>query len=239
MKKNIIILLLEICCVLLYGCIEKEKVEVYAIKSAYSGEVIGDSIVVNGKLSKLIFNKYSKIDDVDSIVYNRDRSGRLLEQNSFYQGIPAFERIIYDNKTGNIKKYIFQNPHCDTCVFVREYDEYGFPLRDSGKLFFMTRVDNKINPATLEVIDDGEKMHIWHYYPKPPGSFTSLYVLFENEKFYAFHQNEVIPYMMEGWVSTLKHEKEISIIDIGMDFVTIDGDTMSTNKPFYYIVVDR
>jgi hypothetical protein len=211
------------------------KIETKVIKSTYNNQIIGDSIIVDGKLRKIVFNGYGD-GDVDSIVFVQKR-GNIVEQKSYYNGRPTYENIQYDKKNGNIKKYIFQSPQCDTCLFVRIYDEEGKPLSDSGKIFFLVRVD-KINPSTLEVKDDGTRMHMWIYFPNPPKGHQRLYALSNNNKVDVFKQNEAIPYIMEAWLDTKKGNKEFSIASIGMDFKAFNGEILEVKENVYYKVVD-
>lgn len=154
------------------GC--QSETQIIPIMSSYSKDIIGDSVIIDGKLSKVVFRKYS-IDDVDSIVYIRnDKHSNIIEQNSYFRGRLAFERITYDKVSGKIRRYSFQSPNCDTCIFVRKYDESGNPLIDSGNVFFLTNVD-KVNPRNLEVKDDGSRMHLWIYYPNPPYVKSFMY----------------------------------------------------------------
>lgn len=213
----------------------KTKIETKAIKSTYNNQVIGDSVVVDGKLRKIVFNGYGD-GDVDSIVFVW-REDKMVQQNSYYNGRQTYESIKYDEKSGKIRKYIFQNPQCDTCLFVRNYDNQGEPLSDSGNIFFIVRVD-KINPSTLEVKDDGTRMHMWIYYPNPPKGDQRLYALSHDDKVDVFKQNEAIPYLMEAWLDTKRGSKEFSIASIGMDFKAVKGETLEVKENIYYKVVD-
>lgn len=66
-----------------------------------------------------------------------------------------------------------------------------------------------------------------------------FYVLIGEEKYDAFKENEVIPYLKETWVDTEKSKKEFSVVNICMDFIDYKGDTLKVSEYLYFKIVEN
>src|SRR3954451_6416440 len=73
---------------------------------------IGDTIIVNRLLTKIIFRDTSLI--VDSIVYTRfsNSTKNIKSINTYVEGKKAFENIEY-NENGSLDSYEFLDPDCE------------------------------------------------------------------------------------------------------------------------------
>jgi len=214
------------------GC--KEKALIKPIITS-KGTHIGDSLF-NGKvLSKIVFIDTTYF--VDSIVFYRDDkyTNNLKGISTFWKGRKVFENIIY-HPNGKPKEYRFVESHNENYFYERSYDENGVMIHEEGKLFFEGHYD-KIDSETLEVKDDGTRMHIQIFYPHPPDCNSFVYVDLDDTKKDILSNNLYLSYLKETWVDTEKSNKEWSLIDLGMDLICGD-DTLNYKRPLYYKVVN-
>lgn len=227
---NKVFLCLLICC---FGC--NSTIQRPIISEA--GLRLGDSIFVNHQLVKVIFSDSTLY--IDSMVYERDKSyeNKLKSIHTYMNGKKVFENISY-YKNGNPKEYLFIDDNSESYFYKVMYDTDGNVINQEGVLFFQGYVD-KINPKTLEVKDDGKRMEIKVFYPKPPRCITSLSVRMEDNQFYkVFQPNKYIPFLQQVWVDTKAGGKEWSEIDIWLELQHEGVDTdLHYNKPLFFRIV--
>ena len=230
-KRTILILLYSIC---FYSCKEDEKIEIRSFLNK-NGDVIGDSILLNSVLQKVVFKDTSFI--IDSIVYERFKNKHLKSVYTYLNGERVFEnKDYYDN--GKIKKYSFLDDKNPNYFYTRNYDSTGLLVNEVGELFFQGFL-TEINPETLEV-KKGTDMDIKIFYPNPPDCKAFLYVsLDDNIKGDVFYQNQYIDFLKTVSVSIDKElgDKVWTEIDIWLELQG-ERDTLFYNKPIFYKVID-
>lgn len=155
--------------------------------------------------------------------------------NTFRKGKKAFENI-YFHENGKISLYEFLDDNCENCFYKKEYDEDGKVISVNGELFFQGYLD-KINPKTLEVKNDGKRMHISIFHPTIPYCENNLYVKLDTVKAKVFSSNKYISFLEDVYVDTDKHEKEWTEIDVWFE-VICEEDTLLYHNPIYYKVID-
>ncbi len=201
------------------------------------GKYLGDSIFVDGQLVRIVIRDSTMC--IDSMVFERDKSykNHLKSFQTYMNGKRVFENISY-YKNGNPEQYWFIGDANKESFYRIKYDRSGNIINAEGRLFFQGYVD-KIDPQTLEVKDDGKRMEIKVFHPKPPKCTASLFVRMDDDKLYdVFQPNEHIPFLKQVWVDTRVGNKPWSEIDIWFE-VQPDGiDTVFRyNKPLFFKVV--
>jgi hypothetical protein len=178
---------------------------------------VGDSILENGLLTKIIFSDSSLL--VDSIVYTRfsNSSKSIKAINTYIKGKKAFENIEY-NDNGEIKSYQFLDNDCENCFYKRDYDSSGNLISTNGKYLFQCNAD-KIDLATLS-IKKGTTINLNLFYANPPDCKTLTYVRFTgNKKKDIFYQNEQISFLKTVAVDNNDYDenKHWRQIEIGIE----------------------
>ena len=201
---------------------------------------IGDSIIENHLLSKIVFMDTSLI--IDSIVYTRfpNSSNTIKFVNTYIKGKKAFENIEY-NENGKMRSYQFLDPDCENCFYQRDYDKLGNFISTSGNYLFQCDVD-KIDLETLS-IKQGTTIALRLFYANPPDCNAFTYVRFlGNQKTDVFHQNKQIRFLKTVAVDNDYDEKKNwRQIEIGIeikDNKTSKVDTASKSL-FYEVTNDK
>ncbi len=197
---------------------------------------IGDSIVVNRLLTKIVFRDTSLI--IDSIVYLRfqNSSKSIKAINSYVKGKKAFENIEY-NENGKLKSYKFLDPGCENCFYKRDYDNSGNLISSSGNYLFQCTVD-KINLEDLS-IKNGTTIILRLFYANPPDCKTFTYVRSEgNQKTDVFYQHKQIGFLKTVSVDNDYDEKKNwRQIDIGIEVKDEKSNKIDTaSKSLFYKV---
>lgn len=197
---------------------------------------IGDSIIINSLLTKIVFSDTSLI--IDSIVYTRfpNSTKSIKTINTYIKGKKAFENIEY-NENGKLNSYQFLDPDCENCSYKRDYDNFGNLISSYGNYLFQCNVD-KINLEDLS-IKKGTTITLKLFYANPPDCKTFTYVRFAgNQKTDVFHQHKQIRFLKTVAVDNDYDEKKNwRQIDIGVevkDDKSKKNDT--TSKSLFYNV---
>jgi hypothetical protein len=183
---------LSILILIFISCQQKdlsEKRPIFNSKNLH----IGDSIITNKLLSKIIFIDSSLI--IDSIIYTRfaNSSKSIKAINTYVKGKKAFENIEY-NENGKIKSYEFLATDCENCFYKRDYDNLGNLISTNGKYLFQCNFDN-IDTKTLSV-KKGTTIKLKLFYANPPDCKIFTYARFAgNQKTDVFYQNKQIKFL--------------------------------------------
>lgn len=192
---------------------------------------VGDSCFIDDKLYAI--KLYDSLRNIDSIIFSYHENGNLKNKLSYFKGKMVYENIAY-YKNGQPAIYQFTSVKSENYFYEILYDTLGNIKEKNGKLFFQGFVD-KIN-ENLEVVDDGNDMHLSIYYPNIPKTTIRVYVKFDEGDIDVFKQNEYINYLKEVWIETNIDEKEWTIVDVWMEEI-YNNDTIRYNKPLYFKVV--
>lgn len=231
-KDKVRIFVLFILSIITIGCRNDNTKNINIPIVADNGTYIGDSILLNKKMVKLIF--FDSTIWIDSIVFCYDNEGDLQSKKTFRKGREILENIYY-HKNGSIKTYLFISSANENYFYRRDYNSNGVCIHSKGELFLENHY-SKINPETREVIDDGDRMHIQVFYPKPPDCESFVFVSFsDSSKVDVFKQNEYIPFLKETWLDIVKGNKEWDTIDYGIETMC-SNDTLFFENTFYYKV---
>lgn len=214
------------------SCRDREICKTKKIVDSQLGH-IGDSFVCNDLLTKISF--IDSLFLVDSIVYRWDNN-MIRSVYSYKRGIRVFENIDYYN-TGDLASYIFISDKDSNYFYQLDFDPDGNIRSKFGELFFVGLMD-KIDYNSLEVEDNGERMHIQIYYPNPPNCETLLYAKIDTLNADVFSQNSYIPFLKEVSVETKMKSKEWRLIDIWLK-ESCGYDTLLYNQPIHFKVVPK
>jgi len=219
---------------LLASCTEKignSRTEIFNS----DGKHIGDSIFVDGNLTKIDFLDSSLI--LDSIIFTWWENKNIKSKYAFKEGKKVFENVdFYEN--GKMKTYSFVDEQNPNFYYERNYNLDGSFLKERGKLFFQGYIEG-LDFGKLEVKQNTD-VRISIFYPNPPDCKTFLYVMLENgEKGDVFHENEIINFLKKVSVGNTKMPPRNKIwteIDIWLEMY-YNGDTSEYHKPFFYKIV--
>ncbi len=217
------------------ACRQKDVIETRPIFSDKKLH-IGDSIVMNSLLTKIVFRDTSLI--IDSIIYTRfpNSSKGIKTINTYVKGKKAFENIEYNEK-GKIISYQFLDPDCENCFYKRTYDNLGNLISSSGNYLFQCNVD-KINLEDLS-IKEGTTITLRLFYANPPDCKTFTYVRFEGDhKKDVFYQDKRIGFLKTVAVDNeYDAKKDWRQIDIGIEVKDEKSNKIdTTSKSLFYKV---
>lgn len=220
--------------IVLLGCRDKKDNEIYIPIVSEDGIRIGDSVLLNQNLSKLVFVDSSLW--IDSIVYYYSYFFKKIQAIKTYKrGREVLENISF-HSNGSVKTYEFVSSVNENYFYRRDYDTNGVCINSDGEVF-LEKHFSKIDPNTREVIDDGDRMHIRVFYPQPPDCKSFVFVTFADSlKMDVFKQNKIIGFLKEVWVDTEIEDKEWSAINFGMEMIC-KNDTLQYEKMFYFKAV--
>ena len=154
------------------------------------GNILGDSIFLNGLLSKIVFKDSFFI--IDSIVYQYWDNDYLRSIYTYKDGKNIFENIEFDNDD-RYKSYRFISIN-DTCIHEREYGIYEQLIELKGPFFFNLFISG-LN-FDDNTISEEDRLGLKLFLPDPPYCEVKPYIINdEGRKNYVFEKNEHLNYL--------------------------------------------
>lgn len=177
---------------LLLSCKMKSS---YFVKPFFDlhNKYVGDSIFVNGAISKIIFKDTTY--EIDSIVFYRysDLPAVIKSIKTFKKGKNIFENIEF-YKTGRIKKYSFIDEDDSNYYYERLYHESGVLVKINGKIFFQGFIIDTTSKGSVMKI--GSQIEYRIFYPNPPDCKTRIYIKNDDGTCYdVFRKSEFLDYL--------------------------------------------
>jgi|GEM_PF-897087 len=222
----------------LFSCTQKESPTIKTIKIFNSkGKYIGDSVLNDGLLQKIVFKDSSLI--IDSIVFYRyDNDARSVESKfTFIGGDRVFENVEY-HQNGQVSRYLFFDEEKHNYFYERIYDTLGNLIEAKGEVFFQGYLSG-LNFKTLDA-QQGTNLKIKIFHPNPPDCRTKLSVKLEDDSnAEVFSRNKNISFLKEvsGSVEKPPIGKIWTEIDVWLELQGAN-DTFYYNQAIYYKVVD-
>ncbi|MFT3703001.1 MAG: hypothetical protein QM802_11560 [Agriterribacter sp.] len=220
------------CLIVLLFCSScKEKMDsTYRPMLNSSGRHVGDSILTNGILTKIVFVDSLYI--IDSIVFSRYNNNILASIKTFKNGKQVFSNSEY-SLSGKLRRYIFKDEDNPNYYYERRYDSLGNFVTESGQLFFQGYIDN-INDTNLEV-PKGTILNAKIFFPNPPDCDIEIYVKNDENILRVFHQSKFIDFLQTA--SWDNDEIGDFKMDIWLDLkVKNSGGVTQFNKELIYKV---